>query len=172
VTDSWPQSLLKRALAAIWLFELRLWRRLARRRQPRRWSITGNCGSCGACCEEPSIHVGRLTWFLPTLRALFLAWQRRVNGLELLRADRETHIFVFRCTHFDPATRRCDSYAARPGMCRDYPVLMEEHAWPQLLDGCSFRVRALGQEKLRASIDATDLPEEKKAELRRRLRLD
>lgn len=170
--DPWPKSLLKRALAAAWLFELRLWRRLHRRRAPARWAITGACGSCGQCCVEPSIHVGALTWFVPSLRALFLAWQRRINGLELLQADRPTRTFVFRCTHYDPATRRCDSYASRPGMCRDYPLLMEEHAWPELLDGCTHRVVALRGEGLRASIDATDLPEEKKAELRRKLRLE
>lgn len=164
--------MLKRALAALWLLELRARRALARRRDPRRWAITGACSSCGACCEEPSIHVGTLTWYVPLLRALFVAWQRLVNGLVYVRADRQAHVFVFRCTHFDPATRRCDSYASRPGMCRDYPALMEDHAWPQLLDGCSFKVAALGQERLRASIDATDLPEEKKAELRRRLRLE
>jgi len=172
VIDTWPKTWLKRSLAAVWLFELRLWRFFGRRRERPRWSITGSCSCCGGCCEEPSIHVGRLTWFLPSLRALFLAWQKHVNGLELLRAERQPRIFVFRCTHFDPATRRCDSYASRPGMCRDYPVLMEEHAWPQLLDACSYRVHALGQEKLAASIDATDLPEEKKAELRRKLRLE
>ena len=162
----------KRVLAAIWLFELWFRRRWARRKEPARWTITGSCCACGACCEEPCVHVGKFTWFLPTLRTLFLAWQKHVNGWELLRTDRQLKIFVFRCTHFDPATRRCDSYRSRPGMCRDYPVLMEDHAWPQLLDGCAFQVRAVGQGKLRQSIDATDLPEEKNAELRRRLRLE
>ncbi|MGC4120281.1 MAG: hypothetical protein QM765_38010 [Myxococcales bacterium] len=170
--DPWPKTWLKRALAAVWLFELRLRRAFARRREPARWAISGTCACCGGCCVEPSIRVGRLTWFLPTLRALFLWWQQRVNGMELLRTERQLKIFVFSCSHYDRATKRCDSYDSRPGMCRDYPRLMEEHAWPQLLENCSYGVRALGQEGLRASIDATDLPEEKKAELRRKLRLE
>src|SRR5215813_14607857 len=96
----------------------RAWRRL-RGERPHR--LGGDCRRCARCCEAPAIQAGRLTWYLPSLRRVFLAWQRRVNGFELTEADRGSRTFVFRCTHFDAATRSCDSYASRPGMCRDYP---------------------------------------------------
>jgi len=154
-----------------WRVELLVWRALVRLRRRPLWALSGSCTGCGACCVEPSILVGFFTWHFPTLRRLFLAWQRRVNGFQLASAERGTRTFVFRCTHYDPASRRCDSYATRPAMCRDYPRVLLQDAWPELFEGCGFRVVSCNR-KLRAQIDATSLPEEEKAALKRKLRLD
>src|SRR4030042_1602127 len=108
---------------ALWSFRANLaaHRAMRRARGERPWTLGGSCRRSGACCEAPAIAVGRLTRSLPNVRRLFLAWQRRVNGFALVSADARARVFVFRCSHFDPATRSCDSYDSRPGMCRDYP---------------------------------------------------
>ena len=64
-----------------------------------------------------------------------------MNGFELVGEDAEEQALVFRCTHYDRATRSCDSYDSRPGMCRDYPRLLLWQPRPQLLPGCGYRVR-------------------------------
>jgi len=115
VKDGPALSLLRRLVAALWRVDLAIAHRL---RRPR-WELTGACAGCGACCVQPSIQVGVLTWWLPLLRRLFLAWQRHVNGLTLQSTERATRTIVFRCPHYDPATRRCDSHASRPAMCRE-----------------------------------------------------
>jgi len=115
----------------------------------RRYTLGGECRACAACCEAPSIRVGWLAWYLPTWRRLFLAWQERVNGFVLVEADRGARTFVFRCTHFDTRTRRCDSYESRPGMCRDYPRLQLYAASPEMLPGCGYRPVARGREAKR-----------------------
>lgn len=99
-----------------------------------------------------------------------------VNGFELVEADRQARAFVFRCTHFDWQTRRCDSYATRPAMCRDYPRVLLDQPWPELFEGCGFRVRAADAERQAAILDQAlaqgGLDAEQAAELRRKLRLE
>lgn len=136
------------------------------------YRLAGSCGGCARCCEAPAIQVGWLTWRMPTLRRLFLAWQRHVNGFELVRREREARVFVFTCTHFDAQTRRCDSYASRPAMCHDYPRLILDQPWPELFEGCGFRAVHPDAARLRRELEARDLPPEQRAVLRRRLMLE
>lgn len=134
--------------------QLELWVRrwfLARRGEPR-YRLTGTCNGCGQCCVAPSIQVDRLTWHVRSVRALFLWWQRAVNGFELKDADPRHRLFVFRCTHYDPVTRRCDSYESRPLMCRDYPVNLTYDALPSLFDECSHGVVDRKAEALRKAL--------------------
>ena len=139
-------GLLLRALkrVVLWQFrvDLALHRALRRGRGERPWTLGGECRRCAACCEAPSIAAGAVVWSVPAARRLFLWWQRRVNGFELVRADDEGRSFVFLCTHFDPAARSCDSYDSRPGMCRDYPRLLLWQPNPELLPGCGYRAQA------------------------------
>jgi Fe-S-cluster containining protein len=165
-------AVLKQALAALWLFELWLRRKVRALGRARHWELSGSCNSCGECCRESSIQVSFVTFRFPLARRLFLFWQRLANGFELVSSEPATRTFVFRCTHFDAQTCRCDIYASRPGMCRDYPRLLLEQGWPELFEKCGYKIRARNAEKMRASIDATSLPEEKKAELRKKLRLE
>ncbi len=134
--------------------------------------LGGDCRRCGACCEAPSIRVSWLTWYLPSLRRFFLAWQERVNGFALLESDRNTRVFVFRCTHFDPATRRCDSYASRPGMCRDYPRLHLYQPHPEMLPGCGHRPVARDAKRFLEVIEAQPMDEAQRARLKRDLFLE
>lgn len=170
--DGAALGLLKRLVALAWAAEVGLRRGWARVRGQSRYRLGGACGGCARCCEAPAIRVGRVTWLFPRLRALFLGWQRRVNGFELLRADAPTRTFVFRCTHFDAATRRCDSYATRPFMCRDYPRALLDTPWPELFPECGFRPRLRKGEGLRDALARAELDPERRRELEKRLFLE
>jgi len=147
-------------------------RAIRRARGERAWVLGGGCQRCAACCEAPAIAVGGVTWSVPLARRAFLWWQRRVNGFELVRADEDDRSFVFRCTHFDRATRSCDSYDSRPGMCRDYPRLLLWQANPELLPGCGYRAAPPNAAGLRVALDRLDLTPEQREKLRKGLRLD
>lgn len=151
------------------LFLYRRWRRL---RGERPFVLGGACRRCAACCEAPAILVGRLTCSRRSLRWLFLAWQRHVNGFELVDESRRSRTFVFRCTHFDRETRSCDSYESRPGMCRDYPRLLLWQPNPELLPGCGYRAVAANATGLREALAPLDLSPEQRETLRRGLHLE
>ena len=152
---------------ALWNFqiEVALRRSIRRARGERPWPLAGGCQRSGGCCEAPAIAVGRLVWSAPRVRRLFLWWQSRVNGFELVRQDPEGQAFVFRCTHYDRPTRSCDSYDSRPGMCRDYPRLLLWQPRPDLLPGCGYRVRPPNAAGLRESLDRLDLTPEQRRKL-------
>jgi len=158
---------------ARWQYEagLGLHRAWRRARGERPFVLGGECRRCSACCEAPAIHVDRLTFSVPAMRRLFLAWQHRVNGFELVCAEAASRTFVFRCTHFDRAARACDSYDSRPGMCRDYPRLLLWQASPDLLPGCGYRAVAQNAKSLRASLDRLPLTREQRDKLERGLHL-
>jgi len=158
-----------RANFAVNLHATRAWRRLWGDRPHR---LGGDCRRCARCCEAPAIQVGRLAWHLPLLRRLFLSWQRKVNGFELQARDMGSRSFVFRCTHFDPATRSCDSYDSRPGICRDYPRLLLWQPSPELLPGCGYRPVARNAAGLRRALAVRDLSPEQRRRLSRDLFLD
>jgi Fe-S-cluster containining protein len=148
--------------------------RLVRRlRRQDHYRLGGDCRGCAKCCEAPSIRAGLLTWHLPPLRRLFLAWQEKVNGFVLERADNDRQVFVFRCTHFDPMTRKCDSYDSRPGMCRDYPRGLLDAVHPEFFPECGYRPVYRDAARLALAIDRrATLSPEQKAELKKKLFLD
>jgi hypothetical protein len=159
---------------ALWNFRLevallRAWRRA---RGERPYPLAGSCQRSGGCCEAPTIAAGRAVWSMRGVQRLFLWWQRRVNGFELIRTDPEDQAFVFRCTHYDAATRSCDSYDSRPGMCRDYPHLLLWQPRPRLLPGCGYRVRPPNAAGLRESLDRLELSPEQRRKLWKGLELD
>ncbi len=167
---------LRRAVKRVarWGFQVDLaaHRLLLRSRGERPWTLGGSCRRSGACCEAPAIVAGRITWSVPSVRRLFLAWQRRVNGFELASTDDRTRVFVFRCSHFDRATRACDSYDSRPGMCRDYPRDLMWQPSPDLLPACGHRAIPPNAAGLRAALDEADLTPAQRESLRKGLRLD
>jgi Fe-S-cluster containining protein len=169
VKDGPALAALKALVRAVWTVELGLRRQFGRR---RRYLLAGACAGCAKCCERPTIRVGLWTWWIPPLRRLFVAWQRRVNGFELVAADRETRSLAFRCSHFDPRTRRCDSYGTRPFLCRDYPRALLDDAWPEFFPGCGYRPVAPNAERLRRALEQSGLPAEKVKELAERMYLD
>lgn len=169
--DGASLRLIKRVTRWLATFDLLVTRAVLRRRGQQRYALTGTCNGCGKCCESPSLPVSRWIWYVPTLRALFLWWQRRVNGFELEAADPRFRIFVFRCSHFDRATRQCDSYDSRPLMCRDYPQNLTFDALPALFPECSYTILDKQADQLRAALRAAGLEGEKLAEVARQLYL-
>jgi hypothetical protein len=144
--------------------------RLARRGQLA-WALEGDCGGCASCCEQPSIVVGPLVYFVWPLRALFLWWQRVVNGFELKERLRKERAFAFTCTHFDVTTRKCDSYDTRPGMCRDYPRMQLEAFDPELFDGCGYRVVAKNGAEMIRALEARGVSGDQLVQITKKLRL-
>ena len=151
------------------LYVHRAWRRS---RGERPHALAGRCQRSGGCCEAPAIAVGALLWSVGPLQRMFLAWQRQVNGFELVRREACERTLVFSCTHFDRDTRSCDSYESRPGMCRDYPRLLLWQPRPRLLPGCGYRVRPPNAAGLRESLARLDLTPEQRRKLWKGLELD
>jgi hypothetical protein len=172
VRDGLVLRAVKRVALSAFRLDLALHRGWRRSRGERPWTLRGACCRSGGCCEAPAIQVGRLTWSLRSLRRVFLAWQARVNGFELVSEDARARAFVFRCTHYDRASRSCDSYLSRPGICRDYPRNLLWQASPGMLSGCGYRATPPNAEGLRSSLARLALSPEQREKLRRGLRLD
>lgn len=147
-------------------------RALQRWRGEVRHVLGGECRRCARCCEAPGIKVGPLVWYLPLLRRGFLWWQERVNGFELVDRDVPHRVFVFRCTHFDWASRACDSYDSRPGMCRDYPRFLLEQPSPEMLAGCGYRAVATNRETFIRVLERADVTPGQRARLKKDLHLE
>jgi Fe-S-cluster containining protein len=160
--------------AALAAFYLDLWLDRARRRAlgERSYRLGGDCRRCAACCEAPAIRVHALVWLAPLMRRTFLWWQQAVNGFVLVEARRAERTFVFRCTHFDRKARSCDSYASRPGMCRDYPRALLYQPSPELLAGCGYRPLARNAAALKRALEARPLSAEQRERLARELHLE
>ena len=142
-----------------------------RRRGEDLWKLAGDCQRCSQCCERPSIQVDRLTWYLRLFRLPFLWWQRAINGFELVDAE-PGRVMVFRCHYFDAENRACTSYDSRPGICRDYPRFLIEQPWPEFLPGCGYRAVNRNAERFLVTLGRADLTDEKRAELKRKLKLE
>lgn len=169
--DGPGRRLLKLAARALFYANVRPHRLLRRVRQPDPHVLGGECRRCARCCERPSIRANGLVWHVPLLRRLFLWWQERVNGFVLEEAVRGARVFVFSCTHFDWTTRSCDSYDSRPGMCRDYPRVLLQQPFPELLPGCGFRAVARNAARFRRALEAQPMTPEQRARLERDLHL-
>jgi Fe-S-cluster containining protein len=104
-------------------------------------------------------------------RAAVLWWHRVVNGFEFKEADARLRLLVFRCTHYDPVSRKCDSYESRPLLCRDCPRNLLYSALPQLFKDCSHGVVAKNAEGLRAALAQTQLSAEAREAMERKLYL-
>lgn len=151
--------------------DLRATRAIRRLRGEKPHRLAGSCRLCARCCERPMIQTTAWTYRLATLRRVFLAWHRRVNGFVMVESHPRLHAFSFVCTHFDPQTRRCDSYGSRPGMCRDYPRALLWEGDPPFLDGCGYRAVAPNAEKVLELLEAENIAPEKLEELKEKLHL-
>ncbi len=153
------------------VFDLTITRAIRKLRGELGFELRGECECSGDCCETPMIQVHPVLYYGKIFKRLFLAWQRQVNGFEFLRAERDGYVFIFSCTHFDRETRRCDSYATRPGWCRDYPRAQLFSTHPQFLPGCGYFAWSKNADCLRDALKRADLTAEQRAEIERRLRL-
>lgn len=170
--DPWLIRSVKRVARWRFLVDLALHRAYRRARGEKPYVMGGECRRCARCCEAPAIQVGRAVWYLPSLRRAFLWWQRRVNGFVLVSRDAAARVFVFDCTHFDRATRLCDSYDSRPGICRDYPRNLLWQPNPEMLPGCGYRAVAPNADALLRALQRTSLPADRLTRLRRDLHLE
>lgn len=169
--DGILRTAVKRLALVVYTIDLSGTRLLRRVRGERPWRLGGRCQLCAKCCEAPTIQTSRWVFRFRLLRALFLAWHRRVNGFELVSEESHRRLFVFRCTHFDWQTRQCDSYHSRPGMCRDYPRLLLWEANPPFLPGCGYRAVSPRADKVSELLERENLPPEKLEDVREKLRL-
>jgi uncharacterized protein len=135
------------------------------------YDLGGECRRCARCCEAPAISVPAVVSLSPLLRRSFLRWQERVNGFVLVEERRAERTFVFRCTHFDPATRSCDSYASRPGVCRDYPRNLLQQTTPEMLPGCGYRAVARNAGRMLRVLETQPLTPRQRDKLRKELHL-
>lgn len=169
--DGWVRRSVKAIARRMYELQITTARALGRLRGGPRFRLEGTCEGCGQCCKSPSLRVDPLTYHLRIIRTPMLAWQRTVNGFEFKHREREGRLLVFRCTHYDPETKRCDSYDSRPGICRDYPALLLSQPWPELFEECTHRLVSIGDRGLREQLQNVDLPDEAREELERKLRL-
>jgi Fe-S-cluster containining protein len=171
MTDGAIRRSLKAVARGLFYLNLSTDRRWRRMRGERPHGLGGACQRCAGCCEAPAIRATALVWHLKAFRRSFLWWQERVNGFELVDSRPGARTFVFRCTHFDTATRSCDSYASRPGICRDYPRALLYQPAPELLSSCGYRAVPPNADGLRQALEARGLPPEQLERLKRDLNL-
>ena len=170
--DGSVRRFLKAGARALFWVNVSLDRRLRRMRGEQSHLLAGACRRCARCCEAPAVSASVIVWRVPLLREAFLWWQEHVNRFELVEAVTRGRLFVFRCAHFDRATRSCDSYDSRPGMCRDYPrVLLFQHS-PEMLDGCGYRALPPNAVGLRTALEAQGLAPAQLDRLKKGLHLE
>jgi Fe-S-cluster containining protein len=149
--------------------DVALSRRIKSARGERFFDLAGSCKGCGRCCDTPVIQVYPPLFYFKSVRWAMKTWHGLINGFECIAENRRAKCLVFRCTHLDPRTRRCDSYDSRPGLCRDYPRNQLDSANPEFLEGCGYRAVLKNSEAMSASLDALDLPPEKLNALKQKL---
>jgi Fe-S-cluster containining protein len=172
MTDGTGRRFVKKIALFVYAVRLKLHRARAMRRGDIRYELGGRCDCSGSCCEAPGIQVGVLTWYVPVLRNIFLWWHRTVNGFESMGKDVAARGFIFRCTHFELETRRCDSYGSRPGMCRDYPRVLLEQANPVFFPDCGFKPLATGRQRFVQILQEQSLSPEQMQKLKKGLYLE
>ncbi len=170
--DKLLRRVVKRFALAAFELDLACEQKWGKYRGKPMFDLGGSCQKCAKCCEAPAISAFWPVRRFKTLRALFLAWHKQVNGFHLVREDRGLQAFVFRCEHFDRKTRRCLSYDTRPGMCRDYPRRLMYQPDPQMLEGCGYRPIAFGASRMMSALKKHNLSEEQMEKLRKGLFLE
>ena len=161
----------KRVALCFFTIDLFLMRRVFLRGQ-RLYELKGSCSACGACCETPSVRVSRFVWSFSLLGGLVLWWYHAVYGFRLLERDASQRAFIFRCTHFQPDAGSCDSYASRPGMCRDYPRMLLYQPSPELFESCTHRPVYRHSDRFLAALDGKSIDDEKLSEVKEKLKLE
>jgi hypothetical protein len=168
-----PGRYLLKRVALVLFYTNRLPQRLWERWRGRStYGLAGTCQRCALCCERPTLRLNALFWHVRWLRQALLAWQAHVNRFHLVETQRAARLLVFRCAHFDERTRRCDSYASRPGMCRDYPRGLLQQALPEFLPGCGYRPVLRRAASMRRALERQGLSPEQRERLTRELLLD
>jgi len=165
-------SVFKRITAGCYAVDVRISRWIAAWREGReQYVLRGACNDCGKCCETPMVIVPLAIYRINLSRRLCLWWHHHVNGFVYIGEDPESSAFIFRCTHWDVDRRRCDSYATRPGMCRDYPLPLLQSSKPDFFSECGFYPVYRNADAMREALEDLDLSPEKLEELTEKLHL-
>ena len=165
------RTFVKRIALGMYTIDLKATRLLRATEGERRYRLGGSCNGCGLCCETPMVRVNSTLFYFRSYRWILNTWHRIINGFELIRLDMRNRILVFRCTHYDPVTKQCDSYHSRPGRCRDYPRNLLASPRPQFLSECSYFAVDRSAARYRQALERFPIPEEKREELLARLYL-
>jgi len=142
-----------------YLTDLKITRFILRLKGQPRYRLKGQCNRCGACCETPMIQMYWPLFQLRSARWLMRLWHGKINGFVWIGDDKKSHSLIFRCEHWDPETKQCDSYGSRPGMCRDYPRPLLYHPTPGFLEGCGYYAQHKNASNIRARLEGMNLPE-------------
>ena len=169
--DGILRSIVKRIALVRYMTDLRITRLIRRAGGEPFFRLSGECNGCGKCCETPVIQILPLFYRFRTIRRALIGWQRHINGFEYVGSDRNNCAFIFRCTHFDHESRKCDSYGNRPGICRDYPKNLVYDTNPEFFPECGHYAVYRKAEQLRKALEKADISPEKREELFRRLHL-
>ncbi len=108
-------------------------------------------------------------FYFKSVRWVLRTWHHLVNGFEYIGNNRRDKVLIFRCTHWDPDTKLCDSYSSRPGMCRDYPRNLIYTCDPVFLESCGYYAVSKNAEKMREALKELNLPPDKLAALQAKL---
>ncbi len=167
--DGVVRRTIKRIALLRYNFDLRATRAIQGLGETPLYKLCGTCNQCGACCETPMVPVFTPFFYLKSIRWLIIKWHRLVNGFDFIGENRREKTFIFKCTHWDPETKLCDSYDSRPGMCRDYPRNLIYSVRPEFLEQCSYYAVDCNSERMAAALDDLELPQEELKELKRKL---
>ncbi len=169
--DGIVRKIIKRIALVGYTIDLQGTRAIQRRNGEPFYKLCGSCNNCGGGCKSPMIQVFPLFYYLRSYRWIIKMWHKLINGFEYIGEDRRNKTFTFRCTHWDPETKLCDSYDSRPGMCRDYPRPLLYSYRPEFLKECSFYAVDKNAGRMVDALKELDLPEEKLNDIKDKLHL-
>ena len=125
-----------------------------------------SCTGCGNCCTGPAGYV----WVTDDEIARIAELQDKPIGeirlfhTRLVRGSVSLTEFANGdCTFFDPTTRKCKVYTARPTQCRTWPFwrsnLRSEDAWNRVCEVCpgSGNGNLIPLEQIEAQVSALEL---------------
>lgn len=87
----------------------------------KKYYRTGKCNCCGKCCQNIYVNHGAHG---------FIKSEREFNRLKFLHSfyrgldiiGKDDLGLLFKCKHFNLATKRCNIHFFRPLICRKYPM--------------------------------------------------
>ena len=102
-----------------------------------------SCTGCGNCCTGPAGYVWVSESEIAQIAELRQQSIGEIRIFHTRQVGTRTSLTEFAngdCTFFDPATRRCSIYTARPTQCRTWPFwqrnLQSEESWHQIQNVC------------------------------------
>jgi uncharacterized protein len=171
VKDGFIRCTVKRFAWVRYAVDLWITRKVMVLKGEEKFELRGHCNRCGRCCEYPTIQMSDITFHMKRFKTCIIWWQQTVNGFVLDKENKLDATLTFTCTHYCDDTGQCDSYASRPGMCRDYPVGQIYSVNPTFFEECGFYAVDKRAASFRKALEKTELPPDKREDLYKRLHL-